>query len=204
MGTISGTVTSTSGDNINGAYIYAFDADNNVVASEMTGSDGQYALGGLSNGSYKMMATRVPYESEYFDNANNLDSATPLTVGDEGTWDVKDVDFELAPVEATSVEQRIDTPVPDHFALSQNHPNPFNPTTTIHYSLPEAVHVTLQIINMRGEVVRTLVNKVQSAQVHSVAWNGKDSRGQTLPSGLYLYRLQAGEFSQTRQMMLLK
>ena len=204
LGTISGTVTSTSGDNINGAYIYAFDADNNVVASEMTGSDGQYALGGLSNGSYKMMATRVPYESEYFDNANNLDSATPLIVGDEGTWDVKDVDFELAPVEATSVEQRIDTPVPDHFALSQNHPNPFNPTTTIHYSLPEAVHVTLQIINMRGEVVRTLVNKVQSAQVHSVAWNGKDSRGQTLPSGLYLYRLQAGEFSQTRQMMLLK
>jgi hypothetical protein len=88
--------------------------------------------------------------------------------------------------------------------LDQNVPNPFNPTTSIEFSLVEAADVTLRIYNASGQLVRTLVDGHRAANAHTVSWDGRDSRGQTVASGVYFYRLNAGAFVQTRKMVLLK
>uniref|UniRef100_A0A7V2ZIP6 T9SS type A sorting domain-containing protein n=1 Tax=Ignavibacterium album TaxID=591197 RepID=A0A7V2ZIP6_9BACT len=91
------------------------------------------------------------------------------------------------------------TEIPTSFSLSQNFPNPFNPTTTIQYSLPQAEDVTLKVYNLLGEEVKTLVNDYQQAGKHSVQINVNN-----LPSGVYFYRIQAGNFVQTKKMILIK
>ena len=94
--------------------------------------------------------------------------------------------------------------LPDHFELTQNYPNPFNPTTEIAFSLPEARHVTLEIYNVLGQRVATLVNEFREAGPHLVPWDATDAEGHSVASGIYLYRLQAGSLTTTRKMLLLK
>ena len=83
-------------------------------------------------------------------------------------------------------------------------PNPFNPTTTINYSLEENSRVSLNIYNIKGQRVKTLVNDQLSAGEHSVVWDGTDSNGNQISSGIYFYRLEAGDFQKVRKMILLK
>jgi hypothetical protein len=90
------------------------------------------------------------------------------------------------------------------FALHQNHPNPFNPTTTIAFSLPEQLHACLIIYDLGGRRIRTLVNGVQSEGVKQAVWDGKDSAGNPVSSGVYFYRLKAGGKVLTKKMVLLK
>ncbi len=89
-------------------------------------------------------------------------------------------------------------------ALEQNVPNPFNPTTTIRYFLPAEGNVALTIHDISGRVVTTLVNLRQSAGSHNVLWNGRNSRGESVATGIYLYRLKADNRVLTRKMILLK
>ncbi len=95
-------------------------------------------------------------------------------------------------------------PLPYRFELSQNFPNPFNPVTMIEYSLPARSHVTIEVINILGQRVRTLVNESKSAGTHHIEWDATDDAGKPLSTGLYLYRFQAGEHVETRKMLLLK
>lgn len=88
--------------------------------------------------------------------------------------------------------------------LYQNVPNPFNPATTISYTLPEAAFVTLSIYSVVGKLVRTLESENKSPGTHTVVWNGRDRAGTVLSSGVYFYRLQAGDRTLTRKMLLLK
>ncbi|NUM77390.1 T9SS type A sorting domain-containing protein [candidate division KSB1 bacterium] len=90
------------------------------------------------------------------------------------------------------------------YQLYQNYPNPFNPETMIAYDILEAGHVTLQIFNTVGQEVRTLIDETQSPGAYQVRWDGRNTFGQTLPSGIYFYRLQAGEFVQIRKMTLVQ
>ncbi len=94
--------------------------------------------------------------------------------------------------------------IPEEFALLQNYPNPFNPTTTIKYGLKNSVDVKLTIYNLVGQEVRTLVNNRQDAGYKTVVWDGLNSRGSRVASGIYIYRLQAGDFVQARKMILMK
>lgn len=94
--------------------------------------------------------------------------------------------------------------LPEKFALSQNAPNPFNPQTRIGYDLPKATNVRLEIYNVLGQQVNTLVDEFQEAGSKSVIWDGRDYSGATVASGIYFYRLDAGDFSDTRKMMMLK
>ncbi len=96
--------------------------------------------------------------------------------------------------------------LPKAFALGQNYPNPFNPSTTVAYDIPEGkeVQVRLNIYNVRGQLVRTLVNEVKSEGSYQVQWDGSSNNGQKVSSGVYFYRLVAGEFNQTRKMVILK
>jgi hypothetical protein len=89
--------------------------------------------------------------------------------------------------------------VPTEFALHGNYPNPFNPSTSIRFDLPEASEVRLQVFDLLGREVATVLNKAMEAGQHAVTWEAG-----TLPSGVYLYRLEAGEFVETRRMVLLK
>ena len=88
--------------------------------------------------------------------------------------------------------------------LLQNNPNPFNPSTTIKFYTPNTSDVTIRIYDMLGREVTTLFNQRTTAGYHVVFWNGKDSRGEEVSSGVYLYRLTAGNFSETKKMNLLK
>ena len=100
----------------------------------------------------------------------------------------------------------IDEPlIPEVYALHQNYPNPFNPTTKIKYDLPENTHVTLVIYDIMGRQVQTLFNNLyQEAGYRYIVWNGLDQFGKPLASGMYFYRIQAGDFIKVRKMVLLK
>ena len=94
--------------------------------------------------------------------------------------------------------------IPASFALDQNYPNPFNPSTTVRYQIPNDANVALDIYNLQGQKIRTLVSKEQKAGYYSVVWDGRNEAGQTVSSGLYLYRVQAGSFVATHKMLMIK
>ena len=94
--------------------------------------------------------------------------------------------------------------VPKVFTLSQNAPNPFNPSTVIGFDLASLLPVRLAVYSAAGQKVRELVSGQMSAGRHSVAWDGRDDAGQPASSGVYLYRLEAGGRSETRKMLLLR
>jgi hypothetical protein len=98
----------------------------------------------------------------------------------------------------------ITTSLPKQFELEQNFPNPFNPETVIRYSLRANEAVKLTIYNTLGQQVRVLVDDYQVAGLHSLTWDGASSDGSPVASGIYFYRLQAGDYSETRKMTLLK
>jgi len=94
--------------------------------------------------------------------------------------------------------------MPITYHLYSAYPNPFNPITTLKYDLPEDAMVNITIYDMMGRQVCTLVSSYQNAGHKSIQWNGTNTSGQSVSAGLYLYTIQAGEFRQTKKMVLLK
>ena len=94
--------------------------------------------------------------------------------------------------------------LPEEYSISQNHPNPFNPETTIAYALPEDADVSLIVYNVLGQPIRTLVSHRKAAGQYRAVWDSWDDFGRQVASGIYLYRILAGEFIETRKMLILK
>jgi len=94
--------------------------------------------------------------------------------------------------------------IPITFAFHQNYPNPFNPITSLRYDLPEQAQVTLTIYDLMGREVTQLVNTTQKAGYRSVQWDATNMNGKPVSAGVYLYQIHAGDFVQTRKMVLLK
>ena len=94
--------------------------------------------------------------------------------------------------------------VPEEYGLSQNYPNPFNPSTTISFSLPVEGNVVLNIYDITGRIVATLVNDNMSSGYHSVNWDGVDMVGENVSAGLFIYSLHAEGVALTRKMVLMK
>jgi hypothetical protein len=166
----------------------------------------QVSAGGLST---------FDYDSLYLDTATlyivhrpNWDSLelAPLTILVDraytgyGTID----DSLILNSHPTGVAESGDVSLPRAYGLSQNYPNPFNPVTTIQYSLPQRSHVVIDVFDILGRQVRRLVNETRSAGAYEVRWDGTDQGGVPVSTGVYLYRIQAGDFVQSRKMLLLK
>lgn len=103
----------------------------------------------------------------------------------------------------TGIEDDIDN-IPKEFALKQNYPNPFNPDTKLSFDLPKAQNVSLEVYNLLGQHVKTLANGMYDAGSHMVSWNGTNSDGEDVPSGIYFYSLRTEEFSKANKMMLIR
>jgi hypothetical protein len=113
---------------------------------------------------------------------------------------VEAVDNFSRPVKTTVVNRAI----PTAYALNANYPNPFNPTTNISFALPIDSKVSLKVYNVAGQLVRTLVNETMVAGIHTVTWDGANSNGEKVASGIYFYKLNAGDFSKTMKMVMTK
>jgi len=132
----------------------------------------------------------------------------------EVTWPApnsKDVRTSLAANAIITIEESMSTSVDDlalpvDFVLHQCYPNPFNPVTTIRYEIAARAHVRLEVYDVGGRYVRTLVDEQQNPQIggHQVVWNGLNYRGEQMASGVYFYRLSAGSFHETRKMIILR
>lgn len=110
--------------------------------------------------------------------------------------------IQLGPSEAD--EEEAENLSVDRFALNQNYPNPFNLCTEISFQLPVETWVSLKIYNTRGQLVRSLIHRNKESGVYSVNWDGKDEGGNEVASGIYFYKLTAGNFSSIRKMVLIK
>lgn len=114
-------------------------------------------------------------------------------------------DFTIEAFTSTGLSAVDDTPALDRpVVLRQNHPNPFNPTTSIGFALPRAIQTELVVYTIDGRRVATLVNEVLPAGEHHVSWNGQDENGRPVASGAYFYRLSAGDELQVKRMVLVK
>ena len=100
--------------------------------------------------------------------------------------------------------RRLVNPLPREFSLAQNYPNPFNPATTIRFDLPRSEEIGLAVYNLTGQKVATLVHGLREAGAYTLRWDGRDDDGRELASGVYLYRLEAGERVETRKLLLLR
>lgn len=103
-----------------------------------------------------------------------------------------------SPVDAKPVENKSNS-APNYFDISQNYPNPFNPVTNIKYNLPKDIFVTIKIYDITGREIKTLINEFKTSGSHIVTFNGTE-----FASGMYFYRIQAGEFTQVKKMVLIK
>jgi len=94
--------------------------------------------------------------------------------------------------------------LPTTYTLSQNYPNPFNPETVIQYQVAQPTAVKIDIFNIRGQKVHTLVNELQPAGTYNAVWRGVNDAGLPVATGVYIYRMRAGEFVSVRKMLFLK
>jgi hypothetical protein len=126
-----------------------------------------------------------------------------VTVSDPGGASGSDtVTVTISPF--VSVDENGEATLPTRFALAQNYPNPFNPVTTMEYSVPFRSHVTIEVFDILGRNIVTLVDEIKSAGEYQATWDGNDANNQKVSTGIYLYRLQAGDFIETKKMLLLK
>jgi hypothetical protein len=118
-------------------------------------------------------------------------------------WYVDDVTISFRGKGEEEANKR-DLNLPREFALRQNVPNPFNPVTSIRYELPVDSHVRIDVYNVAGRLVRTILDRPVEAGFGEIVWDGRDTSGKRVASGVYLYRMKAGDFVSKRTMVLLK
>ena len=184
---VSGTVRDNSGNPVNGAFVFALDANQQVSAYGITDQNGNYTIAGLTPGSYSISTDKYGYTSTQTSTVS-LDYNSNFT---------SSASFTMTPTDVTSINSNSGTI--QNYKLYQNYPNPFNPTTVIKYSVPIASRVTLKVYNILGSEVATLVNGEKAVGNYSVTFNGSN-----LASGIYFYQLKAGSFVQTKKLVLMK
>ena len=143
-------------------------------------------------------------ETQQWQNVPGISVDTQANTVTVSTADLSNYYTLTATSSVTGVEDAASTAIPSEFVLQQNYPNPFNPSTTIRFQLPEQSRVQLIVYNLLGQRVAELLNADRAAGSYTVQWNGEDSAGRLVSSGIYLIRLEAGNRTMIRRMTLLK
>lgn len=167
-------------------YSRVGDLASNQTDQKLVGAMGPFDFN-PGDSQYVLIKIGIIYEFDYLTSVNYMKNILneyiniPLDVADENSPEL-----------------------PTEFNLSQNYPNPFNPNTQISFTLPRKEDIKLEIFNLLGQKIITLADGLFSAGTHSVEWNGKDSDGEKISSGIYLYKISSENFSQTKKMCLIK
>ena len=147
-----------------------------------------------------------PYYYYYYDSYDECFDNTGIGDYAMGVYDIQDfyqqIVIHLTMMDAVELSDENNTP--SDYKLYAPYPNPFNPFTTIQYNLPEQAKVNISIYDMTGRLVKNLINGTQGAGLRSIQWNATDDNGLTAPAGVYLYRIEAGKFTDVKKMVLLK
>ena len=122
----------------------------------------------------------------------------------QGTFLLDEIRLLTDSPSVTAVREGLEASLPQHFALQQNYPNPFNNSTLIRFALPQSGRISLAVYNLLGQRVATLAEGVQAAGFYAVEWDGRSREGAALATGVYFYRLQAGEQTRSRKLLLLQ
>ena len=193
LGTVEGSVYSSAGNTLQGALVI-YDIRYHQVGG--IGGPGYWDTSGVwtdSLGHYQFnrmaLLNNLSVSLEGFYEEDTLIQIWPDSV--------RLVNFYLTPTVGITTDPKLETP--GHFDLKQNYPNPFNPSTTIEFDLPTESSTKLQILRIDGSELVTLVDQKLSAGNYSISWDARNT-----PSGIYIYSLEAGPFSRTRKMILLK
>ncbi|MDW7679816.1 MAG: FlgD immunoglobulin-like domain containing protein, partial [bacterium] len=166
----------------------------------------QYVMGAFSYGSHNGA------EGEGLLATINLEGMIgdfiPVEITNIVLTDMNGQQIELNAINADYLNWNESMAIPDNFALHQNYPNPFNPTTFISYDVPALENtnqnVILKIFNLQGQLVQTLVDEKKAPGTYRIQWNGLNAEGSRVPSGIYVYTLQASELKTSRKMLLIK
>lgn len=186
-GIISGSVVSNNGTALSGVLVTILNLDGTVAGYDFTDGNGNYAVSGFSTGVYTVTGTRVQYTS-YVQNVNLNFSGSTVQV----------VNFNLMQ-SPTAVEDTKTTEIPESIVIYPNFPNPFNPTTTIRFSVPNEMFVKLSVYNVLGQQIAELLNERIKEGFHEATFDANK-----LTSGIYFYRLDAENYTTVRKMILQK
>ena len=181
---LSGMTWSYSGENSWIDHLYPYPPAVTIFSNTECGYDCGIAY---DEGIYKTVGTS--FEITGLGGANSLDDAVS---------GIMDFFFEGNGIENENYIPIFST------KLGRNYPNPFNPVTNITYSIKETDRVTLEVYNLRGQLVKTLVNKIIETGNYSLTWDGTDNSNKSVSSGVYFYKMKAGIFQQTKRMILMK
>ncbi len=180
-------VARTGTQPLSGTIVYIVsETSGAVVGAAVSEQTGNYAIVGLAPGSYALHATNPGYNPTTSPSFTIAQQFLPATA-------TMNVNLAQSPADVDAT----DDAVPQQFGLHQNYPNPFNPSTTIRYQLPANGQAALKVFDVLGREVATLINETQQSGSHEVIW---DARG--VSSGVYFYKLKAGNFSETKKMVL--
>ena len=152
----------------------------------------------ISENSIELVDVSNPWNPEGIENYSHLTEPSQISVSEDYIFVADRYSLEILRLTQTDIDEE-GIELPQAFSFSQNYPNPFNAATTIRYALPEEAEVSIEIYDILGRRIQTLVAGKQSAGTHTVVWEAKD-----VSSGVYFYRIEAGEYSQTQKCVLLK
>ncbi len=185
-GDVIGDIHSDKGTPLAGVLVTLKDSTGETVGSAVTDANGSYTISGLAQGNYTVVASISTYSSQ-----NQTTTYDP----NSGSTTVSNFTMTQS---VTAVKSHVSN-TPSNFVLENNYPNPFNPSTIIGFSVPYSTHVTLDIFNVLGQKVATLVNKNLSAGQYNYSFDAS-----RFASGVYLYRLQTDNFVSVKKMILSK
>jgi hypothetical protein len=186
---------STSGENLGGTNAQTQTTLSVSIGKQSTMSANVYAPNGITNLNQGVIATGA-----FFGKVVIVGPGVQLSLASA----FSSATFAKVAQEIPEEPAEKKTDLPTAFALMQNYPNPFNPTTSIRYAIPALSHVTLSIYNIVGQEVIRLVDRTESQGYYQVQWNGKNSFGNDIASGLYFYRITAGEFVDVKKLLFVK
>jgi hypothetical protein len=176
-----------------GAALFVFSVTGEVGTIELSEGVNMQVATGLENNELRVLVYNIL-------TSGSINSGSLMTIPVTGTLELVEVEAADYNGSAMSSTMRV---LPSTFELAQNYPNPFNPTTTISLDLPVASNYNLEVYNIAGQKVRTFNGSAEAGTLE-IVWDGKDASGSTVASGVYFYKVKAGNFTATKRMVMLK